>query len=188
MVEIYSIDQGFTNSYIIGSEHKIMIDSPYNIGDFYRAIERAPFKKNEIELIIVTHGHFDHISTIKEIMENTGAKVAIHRNDSKSLKGSTIPVPAGVSLWGSLSRVMLNAFLTPFVSTLPVDAEVILGDEGLSLYDYGVSGRVLYTPGHTGGSCSVLLDTGEAFVGDLAMNRFPLSFSPTICARAVASL
>ena len=25
---------------------------------------------------------------------------------------------------------------------------------------------------------SVLLDTGEAFVGDLAMNKFPLRFSP----------
>ncbi len=39
---------------------------------------------------------------------------------------------------------------------------------------------MFYTPGHTGGSCSVLLDSGEAFVGDLAMNGFPLCFSPRI--------
>jgi glyoxylase-like metal-dependent hydrolase (beta-lactamase superfamily II) len=55
---------------------------------------------------------------------------------------------------------------------------VALGDDGLSLSDYGIPGRVLHTPGHSSGSVSVLLDTGEAFVGDLAMNRFPLRLSP----------
>lgn len=180
MVEIYPIDKGFTNSYIIGSDKKIMIDSPYKVSDFYKSIERAPFDQNEIELIIITHGHFDHIYTIKEIKENTGAKVSIHRNDVRGLKGSTIPVPAGITLWGILSRVMLNNFLTPFLNIPPVDADVVLGDEGLSLYEYGVSGKVFHTPGHTGGSCSVLLDSGEAFVGDLAMNSFPLCFSPRI--------
>ena len=157
-----------------------MIDSPYKIRTFYKALGVAPFEQNEIELIIITHGHFDHISTIREIKENTGAKLVIHRNDIQGLKGSTIPVPAGVTLWGDLSRVMLNTFLTPFLNTQPVDADIILRDEGLSLYEYGVSGRVFHTPGHTGGSCSVLLDSGEAFVGDLAMNSLPLCFSPRI--------
>lgn len=180
MVAIYPIDQGFTNSYIIDSGNVIMIDSPYKVRDFYKALERTPIARNEIELIIITHGHFDHISTLKEIKENTGAKIVIHQNDIQGLKGSIIPVPRGVTLWGSLSRVMLNTFLTPFLSTQSVNAEIILGDEGLSLYDYRVSGRVFHTPGHTGGSCSVLLDSGEAFVGDLAMNSFPLCFSPRV--------
>jgi glyoxylase-like metal-dependent hydrolase (beta-lactamase superfamily II) len=34
------------------------------------------------------------------------------------------------------------------------------------------------TPGHSPGSVSVLLESGEAFVGDLAMNRFPLRLTP----------
>jgi glyoxylase-like metal-dependent hydrolase (beta-lactamase superfamily II) len=38
--------------------------------------------------------------------------------------------------------------------------------------------KVIYTPGHSSGSVSVLLDTGDVFVGDLAMNKFPLRFSP----------
>ena len=75
---------------------------------------------------------------------------------------------------------MLNTFLSPFLNTQPVDADIIIGDEGLSLNNYGVYGRVFHTPGHTEGSCSVLLDSGEAFVGDLAMNCFPLCFSPSI--------
>ncbi len=143
-------------------------------------MERIPFEPAEIELIIITHGHFDHIASLKELKEFTGAKVAVHRDDMRGLKGSSIPVPTGVTLWGSVSRVLLNVFLTPFLSASPVDADIILEEEGFSLSDYGVSGSVFHTPGHTEGSSSVLLDSGEAFVGDLAMNGFPLCFSPRL--------
>ena len=37
--------------------------------------------------------------------------------------------------------------------------------------------RVIHTPGHSMGSVSVLLETGDALVGDLAMTEFPLRFS-----------
>jgi glyoxylase-like metal-dependent hydrolase (beta-lactamase superfamily II) len=40
-------------------------------------------------------------------------------------------------------------------------------DEECSLTGFGVAGRVLHTPGHTAGSLSLLLDSGDAFVGDL---------------------
>jgi glyoxylase-like metal-dependent hydrolase (beta-lactamase superfamily II) len=46
------------------------------------------------------------------------------------------------------------------------------------LSEYGIPGRVIYTPGHSSGSISVLLESGDTFVGDLAMNKFPLRFTP----------
>jgi hydroxyacylglutathione hydrolase len=58
------------------------------------------------------------------------------------------------------------------------NVDVVLGDEALSLLEYGIPGKVIYTPGHTMGSVSVLLETGDALVGDLAMNGFPLRLSP----------
>ena len=39
------------------------------------------------------------------------------------------------------------------------------------LDEYGVAGRVIHTPGHTHGSVSVLLDSGEAIVGDAVMAK-----------------
>ena len=56
--------------------------------------------------------------------------------------------------------------------------DIVLENEAFSLEEYGISGKVVYTPGHSSGSISVLLDTGEAFVGDMAMNKFPLRLSP----------
>ena len=56
--------------------------------------------------------------------------------------------------------------------------DIVLENEEFSLEKYGISGKVVYTPGHSSGSVSVLLETGEAFVGDMAMNKFPLRLSP----------
>ena len=51
-------------------------------------------------------------------------------------------------------------------------------NEGLSLIDYGIPGRIIHTPGHTLGSVSVLLDTGDAFVGCMAHNNPPFRLKP----------
>ena len=66
----------------------------------------------------------------------------------------------------------------PLITIEPAEVDVLLGDEGLSLAEYGIPGKILHTPGHSVGSVSVLLNTGEVFVGDLGMNRFPLRLSP----------
>mgnify|MGYP001823185938 CR=1 FL=1 len=68
----------------------------------------------------------------------------------------------------------------PFIKVPPSKGDLVIDDDGLSLADYGIPGRVVYTPGHSSGSVTVMLDTGEAFVGDLAMNKFPLCFSPSL--------
>jgi glyoxylase-like metal-dependent hydrolase (beta-lactamase superfamily II) len=41
------------------------------------------------------------------------------------------------------------------------------------LKSIGLEGWVLCTPGHTSDSISVILSTGEAFIGDVAMNFLP---------------
>ena len=58
------------------------------------------------------------------------------------------------------------------------DVDIGITEKGFSLSAYGIPGRVISTPGHTEGSVSVLLESGEAFVGDLAMNKVPLRFTP----------
>ena len=66
----------------------------------------------------------------------------------------------------------------------PSNVDIVLGDEEFSLSEYGIPGRILYTPGHSMGSVSVLLDTGDAFVGDLAMSGFPMRLTPGLPALA----
>jgi len=71
----------------------------------------------------------------------------------------------------------MKVFL-PLVHIPATDVNIVLGDGDFPLTEYGIPGKVMYTPGHSIGSVSVLLETGDAFVGDLAMNKFPMRLSP----------
>lgn len=179
--EIHSLDMGFSNCYVVRSEGAILIDGgiPGKRGAFIRAMEAIPMDPREIGLIVITHGHFDHFYSASEFQELTGASVAIHRCDKESIeKGSKI-IPGGLTSWGGVLSLFLR-LLAPFIRMKPLEAEVVVSDEGLSLEEYGVQGRIIHTPGHTEGSLSVLLDSGEAFVGDLAMNALPMTRGPDL--------
>ena len=177
---IHTISLGFDNTYIVKNKGAIMIDcgEPKKGKDFLKGLEAAGIKPEEIQLIILTHGHWDHIGSTAEIKEITGAKVVMHKNEKHWLEESLKPMPPGVTLWGKISIKLMSWLLVPFVHIDPTEVDIVLGDDEFSLKEYGISGKIVYTPGHSSGSVSILLETGEAFVGDMAMNKFPLRFSP----------
>ena len=58
-----------------------------------------------------------------------------------------------------------------------VKPDIVVSQE-MPLGEFGVDGFIVPTPGHTEGSISVVLPTGEAFVGDLAVNFIGSVFPP----------
>ena len=178
-VDIFQIELGFDQCYVLKSEGVIAVDAgaPNKGRNFARGLERASIDPQDVQLIVITHGHWDHVGSAGELKAITGAKLAMHQREVHWLEQSLAPLPPGVTLWGRIF-ISLHKKLMPLINIPPAKIDVALGDDGLLLSDYGIPGRVLHTPGHSSGSVSVLLETGEAFVGDLAMNRFPLRLSP----------
>ena len=176
---IHTIPMGFDHGYIVQEQGTIMIDggAPKQAKSFSKALENASIKPEEIKLIVLTHGHWDHIGSAKEIREITGAKIAMHHREKHWLENSLKPMPPGATTWGHIFGSIIKVFL-PLIRIPAAHVDVVLGDEEFSLADYGIRGKVVYTPGHSSGSVSVLLETGDAFVGDMAMNKFPLRLSP----------
>jgi glyoxylase-like metal-dependent hydrolase (beta-lactamase superfamily II) len=178
-VNIYPISMGVAQCFVIQDKGVIMIDvgAPGKIKLFLKSIERLGIKPNDIKLIIPTHGHWDHIGSAKDIKEITGARIAMHRQEKEWLEKAQKHIPPAVALWGHIISKTLG-FLLPLIHFPAAKVDIILRDEDFSLTEFGISGKIIYTPGHSPGSVSVLLDTGDAFVGDLAMNSFPLRLSP----------
>jgi hydroxyacylglutathione hydrolase len=179
MVSIHPITLGVDNCYIIQGEGTIMIDggAPKQAKRFMEALKSLAIKPGDIQLIVITHGHWDHIGSAKEIKEITGAPIALHRHEKDWLEKSLQPLPTGVTVWGRIF-VKIMAMFMPLVHVPATNVNMVLSDEEFSLNGYGIPGNIIYTPGHSMGSVSVLLETGDAFVGDLAMSGFPLRLSP----------
>ena len=177
---IHTIPLGIDNVYVVKDKGAIIIDSGSRKKGkaFLKALEKLGIKPEEIQLIILTHGHWDHVGSAAEIKEMTGAKVVMHKKDRRCLEESLKFMPPGVTTWGKISTKLFSWTIVPFVHIKPTEVDIVLENEEFSLKGYGISGKVIYTPGHSLGSVSVLLETGEAFVGDMAMNKFPLRLSP----------
>jgi hydroxyacylglutathione hydrolase len=178
-VSIYPIKLGVACCYLLRGDGIIMIDggAPNQAKCFLKALERLSIQPRDLRLLVLTHGHWDHIGTAKDIKEITGAKIAMHKREKDWLEKSLKPLPPGVTLWGKIFAKIMAMFM-PFVHISATNVDIILGDEEFSLAEFGIAGKVISTPGHSPGSVSIVLDTGDAFVGDLAMNAFPMRLSP----------
>lgn len=180
--KIIDIESGINTCYVIKEKGTIMVDGgpPKMRATFLKRMKDVSVDPEEIQLIVLTHGHFDHVGSAKEIQEITGAKIAIHEKDSMDLEQGFSNWPKGVTTWGKISSSIFKPLLKNQMTFPTVKADIILDDNELLLNNYGIAGKILYTPGHTLGSVSILLDSGELFAGCLAHNRLPLTVRPTL--------
>jgi hydroxyacylglutathione hydrolase len=185
-LKIHTIPLGFDQCYVIQSEGVIAVDAgePGKGHVFVKALNAAGIRPEDVKLLLVTHGHWDHMGSAGEIRDLTGAPIAIHECEAHWLEESLKPLSPGVNSWGRFIEGVIKMFM-PLIKIPATQVDIRLGNEDFPLYEYGIEGHVFHTPGHSHGSVSVLLDSGEAFVGDLAMNRLPLRFTPGLPVFAV---
>lgn len=79
----HRIPVGICNCYLLRGERTILIDAgaPMGMGSFVSRLKQLHVDPKEISLILLTHGHWDHIASLAPIREMTGAKVAVHHRD-----------------------------------------------------------------------------------------------------------
>ena len=93
-------------------------------------------------------------------------------------------VSSGLNIFGKIYERIATVALPKL--KLPELSRVFSAEDGLKLHRFGLPGRVLYTPGHSTGDLTVVLDDGSAFVGDLVQGRrLPLITSPEFSIMAV---
>ena len=190
-LEIFRIKLGLNSCYLIRGKDVVMVDggTPDKLKLFKSELLKLEIQPSEIKLIVLTHSHFDHCGSAREIRNLTGAKVAIHESEKTYLENGGMLIPKGVNIYGKITQPLLFPFFKKisFPKFIP---DILITDKPYSLSMYGIDGNIIYTPGHTKGSISVILDSGEGFVGCMAHNGLPFRIHPglPIYAQDIASV
>lgn len=174
----HRIPVGICNCYLLRGEQTVLIDGGAwgGLPAFKQALQSLQVDPKEIRLILLTHGHWDHITCLADIQKMTGAKIAIHEKDKFMVETGRPPFPDGVTPYGRMMAWSAKRILHPHLPPLKVDT--VIPDSGMSLKPFGIPGEVIYTPGHSMGHVSILLESGDAIVGDMAMNDWYLRLTP----------
>jgi len=153
----------FVNTYLVRGERFILVDTGFPSDE---AVIRAGLEANgtraeDMALIFVTHGHYDHFGSAAGLKASHNVPVSIHPTEAQRLEnGVTTPVEV-LTKTGHI----VSAFSSDDRSPVPIIPDVLLRDHD-RLSDFGVNATVMHTPGHTDGSLSLLVD-GFAVIGDL---------------------
>jgi glyoxylase-like metal-dependent hydrolase (beta-lactamase superfamily II) len=122
---------------------------------------------NDLSLIILTHGDFDHTSNATYFRQMYGARIGMH------------PADAGMLETGNmfLNRKGNNPIKARLIPLLFGFGKSKRGSPDLSLLDgdrldtFGLNATVIGLYGHSKGSIGVLLDDGSLLCGDLFENE-----------------
>ncbi len=127
--------------YLEGESKGVLIDAG---GNTDKILDIAKQNGVEIGAVLLTHGHFDHVGACLDL-QRLGVPIYIHANDKRLVETDLGTCGFGIK-----------------VDTFSPD-NTLKGGETLELF--GLSIKVLHTPGHTsGGVCYVIED--NIFSGD----------------------
>jgi len=163
-VELFTVGPLFTNCYLVycpQTKEAIVIDPGFGSKkEAENFLEKILRKELNIKYIVNTHGHPDHTSGNGLLKERTHAPILIHRFDASKL--------------GDSRRIVYESLGFEIYSP-PADTFI---DEGDIIKFGNASLKVLYTPGHSKGSISLVGEkcvfSGDTlFAGSIGRYDFP---------------
>lgn len=165
--DLYSLTIQIVNVCFVGDPGRtypkwVLVDAgmPQSAKAIAAAAEKRFGPDSQPEAIVLTHGHFDHVGAVVDLVERWDVPVYAHEREMPYLTGRT-PYPAlDPTVEGGLVAKM-----SPIFPVEPVD----LGDRVHPLPPFGaVPGmpgwRWIHTPGHTPGHVSFFRDRDRALI------------------------
>ena len=148
MTEIERVVCGMVNCYLLMGEHGAVLVDTGETADRERIV--AACRKKQVRLILLTHGHIDHIQNAAYLAREWNVPIAMNEKDAGLVRNQFAQPLTGKGIfgWGL--------------------------EKGDTLEQFGVQASVLELPGHTEGSIGLDVDGHTVLVGDALMHMlFP---------------
>ncbi|MCX6285773.1 MAG: MBL fold metallo-hydrolase [Bacteroidetes bacterium] len=164
---------GWSNVYLVSFDgHDIMVDTgPAALsGLLLKRLDAIGLK--QLDALVLTHTHFDHTGSVAVLKEKFKMPVIVHRSESGFLESGISPLPHGSIL---ATKFIYNLGAPRVEHWFKVRGVIpdILVDDFMELSSFGLNARLIHTPGHSIGSCSLVIDDQLAVSGDTCVSPIP---------------
>lgn len=162
--------------FIVKGEKTIIFDAGRK-GDcdkIINALKENGIALEDVALIVISHSHTDHYGDLYELQRKTGAKVVVHSSEAEYMKMGKNSELVSHNIFFKILMKLLGG-----IKVKGVQPDLLVNDK-FELGEYGVNGFIVHTPGHTNGSLSLILEDGNAIVGDLIGGKYNSNSLPSI--------
>jgi glyoxylase-like metal-dependent hydrolase (beta-lactamase superfamily II) len=181
---IHRIEDAFTNWYLLEEDGRItVVDTgvPSSWESLHQALARLGRRADQIEAVVLTHAHFDHIGFAERARTELGVPVWVHENDVPLVhhpQQYAHERPRSYYLATQPKALPIVAALLRTRAFWPQPVKQVRRYTGGTLPVPG-SPQVVFTPGHTLGHCSLHLpDRDAVIVGDALVMLDPYRGAP----------
>jgi len=190
---VHRIEHAFTNCYLlVDGDAWTLVDAafPKTWGPLIHAAHELNLRMRDLQGIVLTHGHFDHVGVAARAVEELGTPVYVHAGDRRL---AAHPYRYRREHTPFIYPLLYPRSFVPVVSMLRAGALRVNGVEqvselpGSGMLDLPGRPEVVFTPGHTFGHCGLLLRQQETVLtGDAIVTLDPYTgrTGPRLVARA----
>src|SRR5918999_2837963 len=83
---IHRVEDSYTNWYLVEDDGRLtVVDTgvPTSWSSFLDAVQRIGRKPDDVEAVVLTHGHFDHLGFAERARRELGVPVYVHEKDAE---------------------------------------------------------------------------------------------------------
>ncbi len=140
-----------------------------------RALSDVGCTPDNLRLLVLTHGHWDHTGSARYVQKELGVKVIAQEKDLAMFETGNVPMDRRMRPF--FTQMIAPLFLMFFQSTIKdqrdhfeaFTPDILVGEE-LDLRPLGFDATLFHIPGHSAGSIGMLMGNGCFFSGDIMVN------------------